>query len=129
MHVLVVSPAYAELIVAGVKTLESRLSRTRREPFGRVEPGDVLHIRAGGRYVAVARAGRVECEEGLTPALVRELRDRVEARVLGGRDYWSERLAARYATIVELTCVRACARGPSIAPLSGAGWRVLSASR
>jgi hypothetical protein len=125
-HVLVVAPRYAGLILAGLKTFESRLSITRREPYRRVSTGDVLHIRAGGRYVATARAGRVEHFEGLTPARVRDLQGRFEPAVQGGSAYWQSRRHARYATMIQLLAPRRCERGPAIAPLNGAGWRVVS---
>ena len=85
-HVAVVHAVYADLMLRGKKTVECRLSRTRRQPFGAVDAGDVIHFKlAGGGYVALATVGRVEHVAGLTPSEVRQLASRHEPNVLGGR--------------------------------------------
>ena len=59
-HVALVRPEYAEAILNGRKRVESRLSRMRCEPFGRVAPGDrVFFKETGGPFRACARIARV----------------------------------------------------------------------
>lgn len=126
-HLAVVRPEYLDLIVSGRKTIESRLTRTRREPFGRVRAGDRVYFKAvGGPVRCVAVARRVMYVEGLSPGRVEALRARFNRRVLGTRAYWSGRRQARYATLVWLGDVRPVAEPWHCAPLHGRGWLTLS---
>lgn len=124
-HLAIIGPAYLVLILAGLKTVESRLALTRREPFGRVSPGDTILFRVrGGGYAARARVARVELFEDLDPERVRALAARYEPVVRGGRAYWAAKRRARYATLIWLTEVRPETRGPAWTP-HGRAWLTL----
>jgi ASC-1-like (ASCH) protein len=130
VHVAIVDPRCARDILAGVKTIESRLSLQRRAPFGRVAPGDVIYFkRRSGRFAASARVRRVASFEALTPARVDRLRERFDARVRGGRAYWAAKRASRYATLIWLTRVAPVDTGPEYRGRPGfsprAAWHTL----
>jgi hypothetical protein len=136
-HVAIIHRA----ILAGRKTVEARLSRDRREPFGRIARGDEIFFKiAGGGFCAVARVARVLSVSGLTPDGVRALRRRVEGMVLGGPGFWSRRRRARYATLIwieEVRQIRGVPRGDGGGPdyeaarrrRPRAAWHVLDADQ
>ncbi len=126
-HVAVVHAVYADLMLRGKKTVECRLSRTRRQPFGAVDAGDVIHFKlAGGGYVALATVGRVEHVAGLTPSEVRQLASRHEPNVLGGRAYWAGKRQARFATLIWLAEVQPMTIGPAVGPFNGGAWKIIA---
>jgi len=63
-HLVVLQDEYLELMVAGRKRIECRLSTMRRPPFEAVSPGDLLWLKLPSRAVhAVATAGRCAFHE------------------------------------------------------------------
>lgn len=125
-HVAVLKRPYADLIVRGVKRIESRLTLTRREPFGVVSVGDIVLFKdSGGPYRARARAARVESFDDLTPARVRELRGEYNEQIKGSSAYWLSKRLARYATLVWLEDVLEIDRGPRLPHLQGRAWVTL----
>ncbi len=133
-HVAIVAREYAEAILAGRKTIEARLSLTRRAPFGRVRAGDVVYVKeTGGPFRARCIAARVEVLEGLDETGVARLARRYRAPVGAPASFWRSRGHARYATLVWLASVRACDRGPDYQRRPGYcarnAWHVLSDQR
>lgn len=100
-HAAILLPEYIDAIISGRKTVESRLSLNRREPFGTVSVGETLYFKArGGAYFARATIERVEFHEQLTPARVRAIRSRLNRAILGSTEYWQAKRSARYATLM-----------------------------
>lgn len=127
-HAAIMRSCYLDMILAGTKTIESRLSLTRGAPFGLVVPGDVVHFKdAGGEFRATARVCGVATFEDLRPADVRTLARRYRGAVGAPEEYWIERQHARYATLIWLSGVRACERAPLLRRKAGsrAAWFVL----
>lgn len=114
VHVAIVSPQCLARILDGRKTMESRLSATRRAPFGRVGRGDSVYFKAsGGGFGAMATVGAVVTLAGLTPRGVRDVRKAHEPAVMGGAAYWHAKRGSKYGTLVTLKDVCACNRGPT----------------
>lgn len=102
-HLAVISPNHARAILSGDKTIESRLSVTRRVPFGQVGTGERVYFlarRIGLVVTAVVRC--VESHSTMMPELIDELR-RKHGPAIGADDrYWVEKRMARYATLIWL---------------------------
>lgn len=129
LHVAIIKREYAGKILAGEKTVESRLSVNRVPPFGMVERGDEILFRvSGGGYVARGLAGEVVTREGLTPRAVRGLARRYGRAACGPAAYWAGKSSARYATLIELEGVEAIEDGPALPPMFGRGWAVLGSA-
>lgn len=63
-HLVVLRDEYLELMVAGRKRIECRLSTMRRPPFQAVSPGDLMWLKLPSRPIhAVATAGRCSFHE------------------------------------------------------------------
>ncbi len=101
VHLAILHKRYLDAILAGRKTIESRLSRTRRAPFGCVRRGDAVYFKeTGGPVRARARVSRVRSIAGLTPRAIAALR-REHGRAIGaGASYWKSKRTSRYATLV-----------------------------
>lgn len=113
IHLAVVHPAYARAMLEGRKTVESRLSRVRAVPFGRVHEGERIYFLARrGGLIVTAVADRVESHSDLGPLDIMELRRRFHARIAADDGYWQAKRGARYATLIWLKGVEACAYAP-----------------
>ena len=103
---MIVHPRYIAPLLCGTKTLESRLGRDRRAPFGKVSPGDIIYIKpTGKRVIAKAIVRTVEEYEDLTPKDIIFLRESYDDRIMGGDHYWQTKSDANYATLISFTKV------------------------
>ena len=61
LHLAVFVEPYLSLLMAGIKTMESRFSQNQVAPFNSIWPGDlVLFKRTGGEIVGIGHVGKVE---------------------------------------------------------------------
>jgi hypothetical protein len=106
-HLMIVPPSSVPDLLSGRRTVEPRLGRDRRAPYGRVCPGDEVFIMAtGGTVFGVCTVERVDEFEGLEPTDIDRLRDSYEARVHAGEDFWASKQDASFATMVWLGAIR-----------------------
>jgi len=125
-HLAIVHKPYIDLILAGAKTIESRLTRVRCAPFGRVEPGDVIFFKeASGPVRARARVARVREHEDLTPGAVERLRRSLNGEIRGERDYWIAKREARFACLLWIEAVEPTPDWPVTPRMNGRGWLCL----
>ncbi len=126
-HVAIVKPEYLDLILRGKKTIEARLSRTRRSPYGDVFPGDRIFFKAsGGGFGALCITYRIHSAPALTPKDVAVLKRRFGKGIAAPAAFWKAKKSARYATLVWLTFVQKTSTGPDYRKIPGArprdGW-------
>lgn len=125
-HLAVVHRRYLDLILEGRKTVESRLTRVRCEPFGKIDIGDRVYFKEqSGPIRAVATVGALRSHEGLTPGAIRRLRVEHNDQILGGRDYWALKRDARYAVLIWLSDVAQTEDWTVRPRLNGRGWLCL----
>ena len=107
-HLVILKKPYLKMIMAGRKTVELRLHKTRQPAFGKVSPGDKLFLKeSSGPVRATATAGEVKSFENLTPKRILEIK-RLYNRDIGGPDeYWRDRMKCRYCFLVWLKDVEA----------------------
>lgn len=114
-HVAIVHPWVALALLSGTKTIESRFSRDRRPPFGRVARGAEIYFRiAGGGYAVRASVKRVQCLDDLTPHRVSEIEAAHRDQIGGDDAYWDAARHARCATLVHLGRCQAVSDGPTL---------------
>ena len=122
-HLAVLHRRYLDNIIAGDKTIEMRLTRTRRAPFGKITTGDTIYFKqSSGPIRAVATAGKVQTLIDLTPERIAELRERYNKKITGTDDTWANKQHARYGTLIWLRDIRQTSEGPVVPPLFGAAW-------
>lgn len=113
VHVAVVMPRYLQLILAGRKTAELRLTRSRTPPHGVVSVGERVYFKqTSGSVRATAVVELVEFFEGLSPEAIQLLAERTRDTVRGGRDFFQSKMNARYASVVHVVRVEPCSSGP-----------------
>lgn len=114
-HVAIVHPWVIDALLDGRKTIESRFSRDKRPPFGRLERGQWIYFRAiGGGYAARARVARVQCLENLTPSQITDLRAEHGRAIGGDGAYWDSVRSARCVTLAHLERCEAVEQGPAL---------------
>jgi hypothetical protein len=104
LHVAVMHEPYLSLLLEGEKTIESRFSIKRIQPFERVAPGDVLALkRQSGPVVGLALVAEARFYE-LDPAVIEKIRGRYAAQIAATDDgFWRDRKHASYATLIAVT--------------------------
>lgn len=114
-HVAIVHQWVAHALLDGTKTIESRFSRDKRPPFGRVARGAEVYFRvAGGGYAVRSRVASVKYIEGLTPKRVARLEAEHRASIGGDNAYWLAVRSARCVTLVYLEGCQAVDAGPAL---------------
>lgn len=107
-HLVILKKPYLDAILAGRKRVESRFTKTRRVPFGRVQAGDKLFLKqSSGPVCATATVAAVKSFENLTPKRIRELRTRYNDLIVGSGEYWQGRADCAFGFLVWLGDVRA----------------------
>lgn len=87
----------------GEKTLESRLSRNRIPPYGRIDAGDVVLMKkTGGDIVALFEAAAVEYIVLGQQMELGQLQARYNRRLCCGEAFWKVKQDSRYATLIEI---------------------------
>jgi ASC-1-like (ASCH) protein len=126
IHIAVLLPQYIDLILAGEKTVECRLTKQARDPFENVEPGERIYFKASaGPYAATAIVEHVLCEQGLTPRRISEIKRDYNHLIRGEDQFWRWKRDSRYCTLVWLKDVQPTSAGPRVRPLQGVAWLCL----
>jgi len=125
-HLMIIHPGFFSLFRRGLKSVECRLSRTRRPPFGHVAPGDRIWIKlSGGPVVAHAQARRVNYIHPLTLSDLASVLATYGPDIGAGPGFFRSRRHARYATVIQLGLVR-CVRPFRIKKRDRRSWVVLT---
>lgn len=126
IHVAILKPNYLRDILAGKKTVESRLTKTNQPPHGRVAVGDRLFLKAsGGPFMATAVAGDVLSWNGLTPSGIARIRKEHGRAIGGDAAYWSAKRDSAFATLIRLGQVEPLDVGPRYKVAFMKAWYVL----
>ena len=131
IHVAILKKPFLDAILAGDKTVESRLTKNKLPPFQKIEPGERLFLKqSSGPYRATAIAGDIEFHDQLTPDRVETLRQRWQPAVGGDdEDYWQTKADVGYASFIRLTHIQPLHVGPAMKKSNGQAWFVLDESR
>lgn len=126
IHVAILQKSYLDAILAGTKTIESRLTRTAREPFDAIDVGDRLFLKqSAGPFRAMAIASRVKQFADLTPERVERLQQKYQKQVGGDDAYWASKRDSRFAVFVSLDAVEPFSVGPSYVVQTMRAWYAL----
>lgn len=126
-HIAILKREYLDMILAGVKTVESRLTANSLAPYQQIKPGQRIYFKqSSGPFRATAIADRVDFFEVLTTAKLKQLYDQYNAAVCGTHDYWFvTKASARFATFITLREVLPTSIGPAMKPSQGLAWFVI----
>ncbi|MEO0586282.1 MAG: ASCH domain-containing protein [Planctomycetota bacterium] len=126
VHVAILKPVYARAILAGRKTIESRMTATRQPPHGCVAAGERIFLKeSGGPFVGMARVAKVEAWDDASESVVRDIWRNHHAQIGGDPAYWKSKLASRYVTLVWLRAVEPIDVGPAYRVANMRAWYAL----
>ena len=76
-HLAILTPGWIELILDGSKMIESRFTKVRCAPFGKVNAGDIVYLKeSGGRVKGMFTVAKVETHENLNRSGVQAIYER-----------------------------------------------------
>jgi len=102
-HLVILKKPYLDAILAGRKTIESRLMKNKCPPFGRVKQGDALFLKVScGCVCAKATVAKVKSFENLTARRIEELVRRYNNQVLGTDEYWQSKADCKVGLLIWL---------------------------
>jgi hypothetical protein len=106
-HLVILKKPYLDLILAGEKTIELRLTRAKRPAGGRVRRQDRLFLKqSGGPVCGLATVKDVQYYEGLTPEGIRQIQRRYNDQIRGDAAVWESLMDRRSGFLVWLSDVR-----------------------
>ena len=109
-HLAILSPGWTELILAGYKTIESRFTKVRCAPFGKVNAGDLVYMKeSGGPVKGQFTVSKVETFEHLTATQRHDIFDKYCHKIFAGAQ-WIETIPehwwnSKHATLIHVTDV------------------------
>lgn len=98
-------PPFLDLILEGKKTIESRFSKIRCAPYGRVQVGEVVLMkRSGGLVEGEFTVAQVESFCDITEEFLRTLADRYRKALCADADahFWEVRSGSKYVTLLSI---------------------------
>jgi hypothetical protein len=106
LHLAVLVEPFLGYLLSGQKTIESRFSIHRCAPYGQVNQGDVLVLKAAtGPVVGMCLVDHV-WSFSLDTTPLTYLRDEFGEALCANDDFWTQRGRARYATLMRVQRVR-----------------------
>ncbi len=106
-HLVILKQPYLEAILAGRKTIESRLTVTRRAYWDRILYGDKLFLKqSSGPVCATAKVLKARYYENLTPKEIEQIKNQYNSSIFGEDKYWQSKRPCRYGVLVWLGEVR-----------------------
>lgn len=105
-HLVILKKPYFDAILSGQKQIESRFTKTRREPFGQIQPGDKLLLKiSSGPVCATSTVAAVKSFENLTPQKIEQIKEEYNHNINGSNQIWRSRYDCRFGLLIWLTDV------------------------
>ena len=109
-HLAILAPGWTELILDGSKTIESRFTKVRCAPFGKVHEGDSVYLKeSGGLVKGMFTVAKVETFEHLTEGQIcdlfyKEYREQIFSAMSASMQRPPEKwLTAKHATLIHVS--------------------------
>jgi hypothetical protein len=130
LHLAIVDRVTAQRLLSGQKRIETRFSKSRRAPFGRVVRGDILLFKlSGGHTLGMSEATLVREYDRLDRATLGGVRRRHGKWICAPEAYWRARRHCRYGTLIWLSPLRPPPESFQPQRQYGNGWVVLGGLR
>ena len=102
VHLAVMVEPYLSRVLDGSKAMESRFSRKKIAPWGRVSSGDVVVLKkSGGSFVAVFEATDATYVE-LSPDSMAQIRQAYGQALCVGDAFWQAKAECSFATLISI---------------------------
>lgn len=124
-HIAILRQPFFDMVLNGIKTIESRWSMHKVAPYNKVSVGDEILLKQTGKEVTAKAIVKDVKYYELTPKLVEQIRIKYGKQI--GTDYfedWKSTLQKKYCSLIWLDKVTKI--NPQKVPRSnGAGWIVI----
>ena len=125
-HLAILKPAYLRLILEGAKTIECRLTKTPKPPFGVLAKGEQIYLKeSSGPVLAVARTAKVINRQINSPKDLATIRRKYGVKIMAEDVFWQERSNCPYCTLIFVAQVQTLAEPFRIDKRDMRGWVVL----
>jgi ASC-1-like (ASCH) protein len=125
-HLAILKKQYLNAILAGRKTIESRLYQTKQKWLSQVKAGDKIFLKVtSGHVMATATVDKVKYFGNLTTEQIAQMQKQYNKQILGDEQYWQEKANSRYGVLVWLKDVQPIPH-LSIKKLDWRAWVVLT---
>lgn len=128
-HLAIFKQPFLDLILNGEKTVESRFSRVKCAPFGRVSKGDTVLLKSvGGPVCGEFVVRQVRSISDATPEIIEGLKN-FSREICSNKDesFWSDRKDSKYVTLIWVGSPRKYAHPYPFVKKDRRGWVVLGA--
>lgn len=98
VHIAIVDLPTIRKITDGVKTIESRFSRNRVKPFGKIEAEDMVLLKKSGGDIYGYFF--VESVESLTGFDIQEVERKYSSQIQAEKEFWEKKRQAHFATLM-----------------------------
>jgi ASC-1-like (ASCH) protein len=106
-HLAILKKQYLDAILAGRKTIESRLYQTKQKWLSQVSAGDKIFLKASsGTVMATAIVEKVKYFENLTAGQISQMQKQYNQQILGDEQYWRDKADSRFGILVWLKDVQ-----------------------
>jgi ASC-1-like (ASCH) protein len=108
LHLGIFIEPYLQFILEGKKTIESRFASRRFAPYNQVKQGDILLLKqSSGPIVGICQVTHCWFYQLNSESLETIQRDFAEALCAQDQEFWQQRQAACYATLMRINFVKA----------------------
>jgi ASC-1-like (ASCH) protein len=105
-HLVILKKPYFDAILSGQKQIESRFTKTKREPFGQIQSGNKLLLKiSSGPVCAIAKVAAVKSFENLTPEKIVQIKKEYNQGIKGSDQIWQSRHDCKFGLLIWLTDV------------------------
>ena len=102
-HLAILKKPYLDWILTGKKTIEARLTKTKREPFNSISPRDKIFLKlSSGPVCATAVVEKVKFFENLSADRILNIKQKYNHQILGDDKYWQSRINSSFAVLIWL---------------------------
>lgn len=109
VHLAVFNEPYLSLVLAGKKKIESRFSKNKISPYGKVRKGDIIILKeSGGLIKGVFVAGKVSSYSLSSKSVLQKIKVNYAAQICSDidKDFWKNRQYTNYATLIGVKKVK-----------------------
>ncbi len=107
-HLVILASQYLQAILAGTKTIESRFSRVRHPPFGKVHHGDILILKqSSGDVLGLCTAAQIWSLDLATHPIARVREQFGQCIGPVPESFWDRQSQANYVSLIQVENVRA----------------------
>lgn len=128
-HLAIFTQPWLDLILDGKKTIDSRFTKVRCAPYGKIKAGDLVYLKeSSGSVKGQFTVAKVEVFADLTSETLYEIDARYRREIfadLPSQSFWEKWLVSKYATLIHTKNITAYQK-PFRYPRKGrAAWMLL----